>query len=78
MSAQIHDKLVQHPSAWCGRHLVNDPWLVHFTLQDLAEIAAAVRGVKAHGLALGDAFRPHNGYGENQIAEVAFQPSVSA
>ena len=26
---------------------------------------------------LGDAFPPHNGYGRNQIAEVAFQSSVA-
>jgi hypothetical protein len=27
---------------------------------------------------LGDAFPPHNGYGRNQIAEVAFQSTVLA
>jgi hypothetical protein len=58
MSGQIHEQLVQHPSAWYGRHLVNNPsWLVHLTPEDLAEIAAAVRGVKAHGLALGEVGR---------------------
>lgn len=55
MSQQIHNEQVRHPSAWYGRDLVNDPsWLVHLTQQDLAEIAAAVRGVKAHGMALGE------------------------
>jgi hypothetical protein len=54
MSGPIHDQQVQHPSAWYGRDLVNDPsWLVHLTPQDLAEIAAAVRAVNAHGLTLG-------------------------
>ena len=58
MSEQIHSDPVQHPSAWYGRDLMNDPaWLVHLTQQDLAEIAAAVRGVKAHGLALGEVGR---------------------
>ena len=58
MSEQIHSEPVQHPSAWYGRDLANDPsWLVHLTQQDLAEIAAAVRGVKAHGLALGEVGR---------------------
>ncbi len=58
MSQQIHSEPVRHPSAWYGRDLVNDPsWLVHLTQQDLAEIAAAVRGVKAHGLALGEVGR---------------------
>ena len=58
MSEQIHSEQVQHPSAWYGRDLANDPsWLVHLTPQDLAEIDAAVRGVKAHGLALGEVGR---------------------
>jgi hypothetical protein len=51
----IHDQPVQHPSAWYGRDLVNDPsWLVQLAPQDLTEIATAVRGVKMHGLTLGD------------------------
>src|ERR1700758_3025987 len=58
MSGQTHDQQVQHPCAWYGRELVNDlSWLIHLTQQDLAEIAAAVRGVKAHGLALGEVGR---------------------
>ena len=58
MSGQIHSSPVQHPSAWYGRDLMNDPsWLVQLSPQDLAEIAAAVRGVKAHGLALGEVGR---------------------
>ena len=58
MSVQIHERLVQHPSAWYGRDLVNDPsWLVQVTPQDLAEIAAAVRGMKVHGLPLGEVGR---------------------
>ena len=58
MSEQIHSTPVQHPSAWYGRDLTNDPaWLVHLTQQDLEEIAAAVRGVKAHRLALGEVGR---------------------
>jgi hypothetical protein len=58
MLGQIHSEQVQHPSAWYGRNLVNDPaWLVHLAPQDLAEIAAAVQGVKAHGLALGEVGR---------------------
>lgn len=58
MAEQIHRHLVEHPSAWYGRDLAHDPsWLVHLTQQDLDEIAAAVRGVKAHGLALGEVGR---------------------
>jgi hypothetical protein len=54
MSGQIHEQLVQHPTAWYGRDLVNNSsWLVHLTPEDLAEIAAAVPGVKAHGLGAG-------------------------
>lgn len=53
MQAQIHEKIVRHPSAWCGRDLVKDPsWLVQLTSQDLAEIAAAVNAVKRQGLPL--------------------------
>jgi len=58
MSGPIHGEIVQHPSAWYGKDLVNDPsWLVSLTPQDLAEIGAAVRDVKAHGLALGEVGR---------------------
>lgn len=58
MPVQIHDQQVRHLSAWYGRDLANDPsWLVHMTQQDLSEIAAAARGVKAHGLALGEVGR---------------------
>jgi hypothetical protein len=55
MSAQIHRQPVQHPSAWYGKDLQNDvSWLVHFSPQDLDEIAAAVRGIEARGLGLGE------------------------
>jgi hypothetical protein len=58
MAEQIHWEAVQHPSAWYGRDLTDDPlWLVHLTQQDLDEIAAAVRGVNAHRLALGEVGR---------------------
>jgi hypothetical protein len=66
MSAQIHDKLAQHLSAWCGRDLVNDPWLVHFTPQHLTVWRWVTRSDRIIG------------YRQNKIAEVAFQPSVSA
>jgi Taurine catabolism dioxygenase TauD, TfdA family len=50
--------LVQHPSAWYGKDLAQDgSWLVHLTPQDLAEIAAAVAGVKQHGLAMAEVGR---------------------
>ena len=49
----IHGEQVQHPSAWYGCDLANDrSWVVQLTQQDLDEIAAAVRGVNARGLAL--------------------------
>ena len=58
MSGPIHGEIVQHPSAWYGKDLVNDPsWLVSLAPRDLAEIGAAVRDVKAHGLALGEVGR---------------------
>ena len=58
MSGLIHTETVHHPSAWYGKDLLNDAsWLVHLTPQDLAEIAAAVREVRAHGLALGEVGR---------------------
>jgi hypothetical protein len=59
MTEQIHTEVVRHPSAWYGRDLVKDPssWLVHLTSQDLSEIASAVQGVEAHGLALGEVGR---------------------
>jgi hypothetical protein len=53
MPTQIHEKIVQLPSAWYGRDLAKDTsWLVQLTPQDLAEIAAAVDGVKKQGLPL--------------------------
>src|SRR5689334_15405487 len=53
MPAQILDSIVKHPSAWYGRDLVKDPsWLVQLSAHDLAEIAAAVDGVKKLGLPL--------------------------
>ena len=58
MSGQIHAETVQHSSAWYGKDLINDAsWLVHLTPQDLAEIGAAVRQVRAHGLVLGEVGR---------------------
>jgi Taurine catabolism dioxygenase TauD, TfdA family len=55
VTGQIHTEVVQHPSAWYGRDSKDcSAWLVHLTAQDLAEIAAAVRGAKARGLALGE------------------------
>ncbi len=43
---------MQHPSAWYGEDLANDPsWLVHLTPNDLAEIEAQC-GVSAHSLEL--------------------------
>jgi hypothetical protein len=52
---QIHPKPVRHPSAWYGKELTNDPsWLVMLTATDLAEIEAAVNGVKACHLSLGE------------------------
>jgi hypothetical protein len=58
MSEQIHSEQVHHPSAWYGRDLADDPsWLVHLTSNDLAEIEAAVRNVRAHGLELGQVGR---------------------
>ena len=58
MSEAIHTTPVQHPSAWYGKDLANDPsWLVHLSPQDLAEIEAAVKGVKAHNLTLAEVGR---------------------
>ena len=58
MTGQVHIEAVQHPSAWYGRDLTDEPsWLVHLAPGDLDEIASAVRGVKAHGLALGEVGR---------------------
>ena len=58
MSGPIHTKSVQHPSAWYGKDLANDQsWLVHFSSQDLAEIAGAVNGVNSHNLALAEVGR---------------------
>jgi hypothetical protein len=58
MSDLIQTQPVRHPSAWFGRHLVDDPsWLVRLDRNDLADIAAAVRNVRAHGLSLGQVGR---------------------
>ena len=58
MSGLIHSKPVQHPSAWYGKDLANDrSWLVHLSSRDLAEIAAAVSGVRSHKLALAEVGR---------------------
>ncbi len=58
MPGPVHDKLVQHPSAWYGKVLAKDSsWLVHLSPRDLAEIADAVRGVKAHNLTLAEVGR---------------------
>lgn len=58
MVGPIHTTLVQHKSAWYGKDLADDlSWLVHLSQQDLAEIAAAVQGVRAHGLALAEVGR---------------------
>lgn len=54
MAEEIHAEIVHHPSAWYGKDLADDAsWLVRLTPEDLAEIAAAVHGVKADGLELG-------------------------
>jgi hypothetical protein len=58
MLGPVHMKPVQHPSAWYGKDLAgNGSWLVHLSPQDLSEIAAAVKGVKAHGLTLAEVGR---------------------
>ena len=58
MSDLIHTQPVSHPSAWYGRDLVNDQsWLVHLDQDDLADIAAAVRNVRAQDLSLGEVGR---------------------
>jgi hypothetical protein len=58
MPGPIHTKPVQHPSAWYGKDLANEPaWLIHLTPSDLAEIQDAVKGVKAHNLTLAEVGR---------------------
>ncbi len=58
MSDLIHTQPVRHPSAWFGRDLINDTtWLVRLDQDDLRDIAAAVRDVKAQGLSLGQVGR---------------------
>jgi hypothetical protein len=58
MAGPIHMDVVRHKSAWYGKDLRDDPsWLVHLSAQDRTEIAAAVRGVKARGLALAEVGR---------------------
>jgi hypothetical protein len=55
MAVQVHNEIVEHPSAWYGRDLTHDKsWLVYFTPQDLAEIAAGVNHVHKCGLSLGE------------------------
>ncbi len=49
----IHIDAIAHPSAWYGRDLATDSsWIAHLEPRHLEEIAAAVRGVAARGLAL--------------------------
>lgn len=49
----IHRTRIDHPSAWYGRDLSRDlSWVVHLTPQELAEIDAAAKDVKAKGLSL--------------------------
>ncbi len=49
--SSILTEIVEHPSAWYGRNLINDPsWIVHLQPQHLEEIAAATRAVTARGL----------------------------
>ena len=58
MAGPIHTTLVQHKSAWYGKDLADDrSWLVHLSQQDLSEIAAAVKRVRARGLALAEVGR---------------------
>lgn len=53
MAGPIHADWVNHPSAWYGKDLRHDTsWLVQLSAEDRAEIAAAVKGVKARGLSL--------------------------
>lgn len=53
MAGPIHTSRVNHPSAWYGKDLRGDTsWLVQLSADDRAEIAAAVKGVQAHGLTL--------------------------
>jgi hypothetical protein len=52
--ADVHNALVQHPSAWYGKDLVSDPsWVVHLTPAHLAEIAVALAAARSRGLAVG-------------------------
>ncbi|HTC10253.1 MAG TPA: TauD/TfdA family dioxygenase [Acetobacteraceae bacterium] len=53
MAGPIHTSWVNHSSAWYGKNLCKDTsWLVQFSADDRTEIAAAVKGVRAHGLTL--------------------------
>jgi len=49
---------IDHPSAWLGRDLVDDPsWIYRLTGQDLAELEAAIAAVQRRGLAMTDVGR---------------------
>ena len=49
----IETSRIDHPSAWMGCDLANDPsWIAMFAESDLAELDAALREVKQRGLAL--------------------------
>jgi hypothetical protein len=49
---EVLKEIVDHPSAWYGRDLVDDPsWIVRLSPAHLAEIAAAVASVARRGLA---------------------------
>lgn len=52
--ADVHNALVQHPSAWYGKDLAADPsWVVPLTPAHLAELAAALASAKSKGLGVG-------------------------
>jgi hypothetical protein len=54
MNGGIHSEIVQHPSAWYGRDLIDDTaWLARLEGEDLAEIDAALKAVQARNLPLG-------------------------
>jgi hypothetical protein len=58
MTPAIHDQPVRDASAWRGADLVRDPsWLVELTDDDLAELDAALRSVRARDLKLEDVGR---------------------
>jgi hypothetical protein len=52
--ADVHNALVEHPSAWYGKDLAADPsWVVPLTPAHLAELAAALASAKSKGLGVG-------------------------